>query len=245
MARVIQEFLAAPSEETLATARAAWLEARGDYGLTEALRYSGGPIDDADGPEPLLNSWPLDEAYIDYVEGARGVGIVQRVEEIPEITREVLLGLNQAGGEENVATGWHAIEFLLWGQDLDVNGPGRRPASDYTTAPHAARRARYLELATALLVEHLEGLVREWEPDQPGNYREEFLALAPARAIERMVTGVGELGRGELAGERMLVAYETRSQEDERFLLLRTTRPRIWWRTPAPSPRCSKATTAS
>ena len=30
-----------------------------------------------------------------------------------------------------------------------------------------------------------------------------------------MITGIGELSRGELAGERMTVAYETRSEEDE------------------------------
>ena len=30
-----------------------------------------------------------------------------------------------------------------------------------------------------------------------------------------IVTGIGELTRGELAGERMYVAYEQRSQEDE------------------------------
>ena len=32
-----------------------------------------------------------------------------------------------AGGadvETNVATGYHAIEFLLWGQDLNGTGPG-------------------------------------------------------------------------------------------------------------------------
>jgi putative iron-regulated protein len=215
MSGAIDAFLAAPDEAGLSAARTAWLSARDDYGLTEALRFSGGPIDDADGPEPLLNSWPLDEAFLDYVEGAPLSGIVNRPAEHPDLTRELLIGLNQAGGEENVATGWHAIEFLLWGQDLWADSPGRRPASDYTTAPHAARRARYLALTTALLLEHLEALVDEWAPDRPGNYREAFLALPVEIGLQRIVAGSGELTRGELAGERMLVAYENRSQEDE------------------------------
>ena len=58
----------------------------------------------------------------------------------PEITAEALTAANEEGGETNISTGWHAIEFLLWGQDLSATGPGARPATDYTTAPNAERR---------------------------------------------------------------------------------------------------------
>ena len=43
----------------------------------------------------------------------------------------------------------------------------------------------------------------------------EFLALPADEALTKIITGAGELSRGELAGERMNVAYEERSQEDE------------------------------
>jgi putative iron-regulated protein len=167
----------------------------------------------------LLNAWPLDEAYIDstVVGGSpERPGVLQRIDEFPNIDAQLLVGLNQVGGEENVATGWHAIEFLLWGQDLDPNGPGNRPLSDWTTDRWAERRRDYLLACSTLLVEQLEELVAAWDPvAEEDNYRAEFLALDVEQALIKMLTGVGELARGELAGERMTVAYEERSQEEE------------------------------
>ncbi len=216
MDAAIDAFLAAPTEDTLAAARQAWLTARDDYGPTEAFRFYGGPIDDEEvGVEGLVNAWPLDEAYIDYVDGDAEAGIVNDPEGTPEITVDVLLGMNELGGEANVATGWHAIEFLLWGQDLSEEGPGERPASDYVDAPNADRRGQYLAVASDLLLAHLDGLVAAWDPAADDNYRAEFLALDTDAALANIITGIGELSRGELAGERMSVAYFERSQEDE------------------------------
>ena len=141
----IDAFLADPTDETLDAAKQAWLTARDDYGLTEAFRFYGGPIDnETDGPEGLINAWPLDEAYIDYVEGDATAGVVNDPDTYPTIDAEVLTSLNEQGGEANISTGWHAIEFLLWGQDLSTDGPGERPVTDYTTADNADRRARTL-----------------------------------------------------------------------------------------------------
>jgi putative iron-regulated protein len=216
MDAAIDAFLEGPSEATLAAAKDAWLLARDDYGPTEAFRFYGGPIDnEEDGPEGLINAWPLDEAYIDYVDGDPGAGIINQLEAYPEINAELLVSLNEEGGEANISTGWHAIEFLLWGQDLNADGPGDRPVSDYTTGGNAERRGQYLGLVSELLLEHLGGLVAAWAPDVSGNYRETFLALEPDEALVNIITGIGELSRGELAGERMTVAFEARSQEDE------------------------------
>ena len=215
MDAAIDAFLAAPSAETLEAARQAWLVARVDYGPTEVFRFYGGPIDDEEtGTEGLINAWPLDEAYIDYVEGDPNAGIVNDPAGYPEITPEVIVELNEVGGEANVSTGWHAIEFLLWGQDLDPNGAGNRPASDYTTAANADRRAAYLNAASDQLIDHLEELVDAWAPGG-GNYRSSFVAMDADEALRLAFTGIGEMSRGELAGERMTVAYEARSQEDE------------------------------
>ena len=127
MDAAIDTFLADPTPATLEAAKRAWLRARDDYGPTEVLRFYGGPIDnEEDGPEGLLNAWPMDEAYVDYVDGDAGAGIIN--DPSIAIDAATLVSLNEEGGEANVSTGWHAIEFLLWGQDMDANGPRRAPA---------------------------------------------------------------------------------------------------------------------
>ncbi len=213
----LTNFTANPSEETLAAARDSWLAAREPYGQTEAYRFYGGPIDDEDGPEALINAWPLDEAYIDYVEGDDSAGIINAVEEHPELTAELLISSNEAGAEENVSTGFHAIEFLLWGQDLSESGAGVRPHTDYVEGEgnNASRRAQYLNLAADVLVGHLQELVVAWDPSGSGNYRASFLAQEPDSALQAILTGIGVLSKSELAGERMFTALDNQSQEDE------------------------------
>jgi putative iron-regulated protein len=211
----IAAFVEAPSQETFEAARQAWLAAREPYGQTEAYRFYGGPIDDSDGPEGLINAWPLDEVYIDYIEGNPEAGIINNPDQHPEITSDLLMELNEQGAEENIATGFHAIEFLLWGQDLSEEGPGSRPYTDYTTAPNAERRAQYLTIAADLLVQHLSEVAAEWDHAVEDNYRAEFLALDPDEAVQRILTGMGVLAKSELSGERMFTAYDNQDQEDE------------------------------
>ena len=211
----IDRFLAAPSQSRLDAAKHAWLRARDDYGVTEIYRFYEGPIDNEEsGPEGLINAWPLDESYIDYVEGNSSAGIINSPGTFPVIDASLLVSLNEEGGEENVSTGWHAIEFLLWGQDLNPDGPGYRPIEDYTTADNADRRGAYLAVASDLLLFHLRQMVDAWAPGA-NNYRAQFVSKDSNEALQDIITGIGEMSRGELAGERMTVAYEARSQEDE------------------------------
>lgn len=211
----IDAFIAEPSEETHQLAKDAWLAANEPYGQTEAYRFYGGPIDDADGPEGLMNAWPLDEAYVDYVDGMPSSGIINDLENYPEITADVLESLNEQGAEENISVGYHAIEFLLWGQDFNDDGPGDRSYTDYTTADNADRRGQYLSISTDLLVGHLQDMVDAWAPNVDDNYRAEFLALDTDTAFSHMLTGIGVLSKSELAGERMFVALDNQDQEDE------------------------------
>ena len=211
----IDAFLADPSEESLNAAKNAWLVARDAYGQTEAFRFYGGPIDDADGPEGLINAWPLDEAYIDYVAEDASTGIINNPDTYPTIDRDLLISLNESGAEENISTGYHAIEFLLWGQDLSAESAGNRPYTDYTTAPNAERRATYLSTVTDLLVDDLQSLVDAWTPDTNGNYRDTFLALESDVALQNILTGIGVLAKSELAGERIFTAFDNQDQEDE------------------------------
>jgi len=211
----VDRLVADPSEESLEAAREAWLAARIPYGQSEVFRFYDGPIDDADGPEGLLNAWPMDESYIDYVEGNPEAGIINAPNEYAELEVPVLVDLNEKAGETNISTGYHAVEFLLWGQDLSADGPGDRPHTDYSSADNAERRGQYLQVVSGLIVEHLKGLEKEWAPDQPDSYRATFLALPPEKALQKILTGMGMLSGFELAGERMMVALASRAQEDE------------------------------
>lgn len=215
----INVLVEAPSQSTLDAAKAAWLEAREAYGQTEVFRFQEGPIDDANGPEGLINAWPLDEAYIDYVDGNATAGIINDVS--LTITPELLENANENGGEKNISVGYHAIEFLLWGQD-DANTalmtPGNRPFTDFVTdgsgtAANQERRGTYLKICADLLVEHLDYVKNEWAEN--GNYRKSFLSMEANDAVDKILTGMGILSKSELASERMFVALDNQDQEDE------------------------------
>lgn len=209
----LAEFLKAPSAEGLTKARKAWLDAREFYGQTEAFRFYAGPIDDKNGPEGRINAWPMDEAYVDYVQGKPKAGIINNAK--VKITKKGLSALNERDGEENIATGWHAIEFLLWGQDLSDTGPGNRSFEDFVDGKvaNADRRRTYLKIVSELLVDDLTYVTKAWAPNAK-NYRAKF-EKSSVEALRRMLVGVGSLSRGELAGERIEVALASQDQEDE------------------------------
>ena len=233
----VDALLADPSEATLNAAREAWLAARVPYMQTEVFRFGNPVVDEWEGQ---LNAWPLDEGLIDYVAedyqhalgnpGAQA-NIIANTEiqvgedkvDVSEITGELLASLNELGGSEaNVATGYHAIEFLLWGQDLNGTEPGagERPYTDYVvgegaTGGHNERRRAFLKAATDLLVSDLNDMVEQWKDGVEGNYRSELVAESADNGLRKMLFGMGSLSLGELAGERMKVALEANSTEDE------------------------------
>lgn len=216
----VAEFVANPTPVGFQACKDAWLMARNPYGQTEAFRFYGGPIDDADGPEGLINAWPMDENFIDYVAGNPGAGLINDPVQFPEITKAVLMDLNESISESSIFTGYHAIEFLLWGQDLSANGPGERPYTDYLvgsingTAANQDRRGQYLKVVTDLLLENLASVRDEWKTG--GAYRQQFLnATETGVALGHIFTSLGELSKGELSGERMFVAVDTKDQENE------------------------------
>jgi putative iron-regulated protein len=121
--------------------------------------------------------------------------------------------------EANVATGYHAVEFLLWGQDLNGTGPGAgaRPWTDFVpdgcTGGSCERRRAYLQAATDLLVADLKEMVDDWRAD--GKARA-ALRDGPAKAaLSSMLIGLGSLSYGELAGERMKLGLMLHDPEEE------------------------------
>lgn len=233
----IDALLANPSEDTLKAAKQAWLAARVPYMQTEVFRFGNAVVDDWEGQ---LNAWPLDEGLIDYVAkdyqhalgnpGASAniiantsIQVGEDKVDVSEISSEKLAELNELGGSEaNVATGYHAIEFLLWGQDLNGTNPGAgaRPATDFVvgagaTGEHNERRRAYLKAATDLLVADLDSMVAQWKAGTADNYRAKLEAEPAESGLRKMLFGMGSLSLGELAGERMKVALEANSTEDE------------------------------
>lgn len=226
----LEAFVENPSELTHAFAKDKWIEARVVYSPTEIFRFYGGPIDDEDGPEGALNAWPLDEVYIDYVVGNANAGIINDAEAYPVITMDVLRDLNEKEGEKNISTGFHAIEFLLWGQDLNIFGPGNRKYTDYTTAKNAQRRGQYLKAVAEALVEDLESVRSEWDLSKNASYGSHFvLPQNAADSMQKILLSLYSMSAEELSQERIYVAYDTQQQEDEHSCFSDTTHMDVYY----------------
>lgn len=234
----VDAFLAKPTAESLSAARKAWIEARVPYQQTEGFRFGNKAIDELEG---RVNAWPLDEGLIDYVD-TRTYGRAsdenalfraniianprlqvgrQRID-ARKITKSLLADkLHEAQGvEANVAIGYHAIEFLLWGQDTNGDGPGagNRPYTDFIvgkgcTKGHCDRRRDYLRVVTDLLVDDIEAMADAWEPG--GTARKETEAAGEQGGLAAILTGLGSLSYGELAGERMKLGLMLHDPEEE------------------------------
>ncbi len=244
-ARVLQEavadLIAAPSPAALAAARTAWKESRIPYMQTEVFRFGNTMVDDWEG---RVNAWPLDEGLIDYVAGhPDAVNVIANrtllingmtVTADPIDARLLEDVLHEAEGiETNVATGYHAIEFLLWGQDLNGTGPGagERPATDFDparcTGGNCGRRTAYLRTAVDLLVRDLAWMAGAWEED--GAARSALMSQDAEGIVRAIVTGLGNLAAGELAGARMQVGLELHDPEEEHDCFSDNTHESHYW----------------
>lgn len=260
----IDKFAKAPTQENFDAAKKAWLDSRESYGSTEIFRLSNGPIDTEEGwiadaygaLEGQINAWPLDENMIDYTVDAEGKltsgniidtvgkfnpgGEDSKEVDVTKITVDALTDLNENGGEANVSTGYHAIEFLLWGQDQDyanfmddnvTKGPmtaGQRPLTDFTTDKNSQRRLAYLKASSEKLVKDLETVTSAWKKEVKGNqglYQAALLGKLKGKdkdknidqkeALKQIIAGMGVFIKSELANERIAVAVLTPSEEDE------------------------------
>lgn len=225
-----------PNSQTLALAKAAWIAARVPYQQTEAFRFGNAVVDEWEG---RVNAWPLDEGLIDYTAAAYGDEsdnnyfytaniIANKIIDIggisvdaanitPQLLAETLHEID--GVESNVATGYHAIEFMLWGQDLNgtMPGAGNRPVSDYSlskcTNENCDRRRDYLKSVTTLLVSDLEEMEQNWQPD--GAAYMDLMSKGELGGLATILTGMGSLAYGELAGERIRLGLLLHDPEEE------------------------------
>jgi len=278
----VDTLVAAPTQANLDAAESAWLAAREPYGQTEVYRFRASPIDDTDynaangedGPEGDINAWPLGEALIDYVVSgtdftadqigvtSHSTGVTDPNSPTDNIISDTTITIDEAlisntataDDERDVISGYHAIEFLLWGQDLNADGsadtldsrdatPGNRPFTDFlqdencTSGPTAntdgticTRRGQFLQVATDKLLADLQSVRDAWATG--ASYRTAFTTVddieaAKGRLLE-ILTGMGTLSEGELAGERMQISLSGNSQEDEHSCFSDNTHRDIW-----------------
>lgn len=229
----VTEFIAEPNSETQLKAKQAWIAAHAVYSQTEVFRFGNPNVDDWEGQ---VNAWPMDEGLVDYVaknyqyEEGNPHAVENLIASDKKINAELLRSMHEvAGSEANVATGYHVIEFLLWGQDLNkkASGAGERSYTDYlqndacTNAP-CDRRAAYLSAVTTMLQNDLSSMVAQWDL-QTGSYAKEFLALPENEQLRRILFSMGSLSFGELAAERIRVALLANAQEDEQSCFSDTT----------------------
>ena len=263
----IATFKTTPTQANLNAAKLAWLVAREPYGQSEVYRFRLSPIDSTDyasedGPEGEINAWPLGEALIDYVVtgtdfGDDQVSVDEEITDVDYPTENIINStvtidetlISASSGGRDVISGYHAIEFMLWGQDLNLDGSadteesrelssgmdiltsgGHRPLTDFTDDANADRRFQFLEVVAAKLVADLTSVRDSWAPN--ATYRTAFTTVtteAQARQkIAEILTGMGTLSEGELAGERMQIAFSTNSQEDEHSCFSDNTHRDIW-----------------
>ncbi|MEM6791091.1 MAG: imelysin family protein [Myxococcota bacterium] len=263
----LETFQTDRTQANLDAAKVAWLAAREPYGQTEVYRFRLSPIDstnymDEDGPEGEINAWPLGEALIDYVapidpagtdftadtldvtSHETGVNFPSEniISSTVDINADLLSNTATAEDERDVIAGYHAIEFLLWGQDLNQDGTatdgtnreestpgnildsgGHRPLADFLaeadggTDAFADRRFDYLIVAVDKLIADLTAVRDGWT--EGAAYRTAFLDIpdeaAARQRLTEILTGMGTLSEGELGGERMQIALASNSQEDE------------------------------
>ncbi len=233
--RAIDALLAKPGDATLAAAKKAWIDSRVPYQQSEVYRFGNTLVDEWEGK---VNAWPLDEGLIDYVDPSYGsdsdenrlytANVIAnptlkfggKTVDAAKIHKALIQDLHEIDDvEANVTTGYHAIEFLLWGQDLNGTGPGAgaRPATDFSldacTGGNCDRRRAYLKAASELLIDDLKEMVAAW---QPGGAARKALADGGAkRGLSVIVTGMGSLSYGELAGERMKLGLLLHDPEEE------------------------------
>ena len=234
MHRSIEQFMKDPNKSNFNEVKDSWLEARTVYQQTEVFRFGNPIVDDWEGK---VNAWPLDEGLIDYVDTTNyyptendfsnfNVIANKKLKVEGEFVDASIINTNLlssklheiGGNEANVAIGYHAIEFLLWGQDLNgtKSGSGNRPYTDFDlnncTNDNCDRRREYLIAASQLLIEDLRYIHSVWSPK--GKARQDLLN-DQKNGLKRILIGMGSLSYGELAGERMKLGLMLHDPEEE------------------------------
>ncbi|MFT5032905.1 MAG: putative iron-regulated protein [Bermanella sp.] len=255
--RDIDVLVQQPSNESLLAARKSWRAARVPYSQTEALRFGHWFVDEW---EAKVNSWPIDEGFIDYVDDAYQASatnvwaranivgsdsIVVAGRDVPLnyiVFKQLQMLESVADVEAVVVTGYHALEFLLWGQDRHgtERGAGERPWADFsiehcTNGPLPAesdkpcrKRGEFLKTVAILLMRQLQEMREHWGPGA-GTPGDRLVRGDADAGLNRVLFGLAAMSTEELAGERMQVALLTHAPEEEQDCFSDDTHNSLWY----------------
>ena len=171
-----------PTLENHILAKISWVQARLPYLQSEALF----PYADS---AASINKWPINPGYVDYVDGNPASGIISNPNQFPDLSPEVLEQLNSKDG---IATGYHVIEFLLWGEAPAGSDRGKRTHNDYDAAKgnKAVRRGTFLVSCCDHLIRKLAEQLADWKSGAPENARAKYEKLSTEDALEKMFSGI-------------------------------------------------------
>jgi putative iron-regulated protein len=188
-----QLFLAHPTQQLLLELRDRWNTAHQAYlacQLYQMLAFSRSGQKQLELTKQRVNAWPIQGGYIDYLPGYQFTGIIN--DSTLAITLDNLLSQHQFSDLSDVSVGFHALEFLLWGEGFD------RPASDFQASDSQLseqgieldannRRRTYFELLTSHIIAELDGLSQRWERQTTtnGTYLDE---LPPGAQLSFLLT---------------------------------------------------------
>lgn len=128
-----------------------WITARHHFQILQLYkRMQGGIANPMDYVEGEVETPLMDPSYIDYVTGDP-VGIITDPTNYPNIQGTTVAAWHETAGS-NKTLGFQVVEFLLWGEDTNPNGPGARTSVDYDVGdPIGDRRRAFLSFAMFFL----------------------------------------------------------------------------------------------
>ena len=113
--------------------------------------------------------------------------------------------------------GFPVIEFLLWGKDGSVDGPGERAFDDYLVdkSDDAVRLSGLLKASSELVVSKTAASAAAWGRDPAGDTRAKLLEAPVDQSLKTILGNVSTLAGTRLGKERIGVPYKSRDQADE------------------------------
>ncbi|HVH47446.1 MAG TPA: imelysin family protein [Labilithrix sp.] len=201
MEKAIEDFIKAPSPELLANAKVAWRTARDAYSRAEAFRFTGSPLDEDIALATQVEIAPVDVTLLEGPTLEAG-GILDDLMHVPDVTGDAV---RDAARGKNVQLGWHAIEGMLYGAAVTSGGPPR-PHTDFVNdgpAHRNARRGRLVAKLARILIEDLEIVANQWDPDRTDSFAQKLVRGPLDEGFRRALRGVARFAREEMVGRKL------------------------------------------
>ena len=202
-----ENFLKNPNNTTLKALKSSWQISHQQYlrtiiyqSVSKNYRRSRFQID----------AWPIEAGYLDYLKEYPNTGIVNDLTLV--ISEEAITEQHGFSSEFDVCKGFHAIEFLIWGEGPDPNSVGNRSAKDFLPMTSLTqqqqenqlqlkdlannRRRELLRLLVNLLIKDLSELEANWQSS--GSYSQQLVSLPPRAQIKFLVENLDRYLRREI-----------------------------------------------